>query len=168
MSRVSDAVRELLATTGTAKTPVDVNDIAEYLGLILVHTDLPDDVSGMLIRDGDNNTVGINKSHHIHRQRFTLAHEIGHFQLHRGRPLIVDSPVRVNLRDRTSGMATDREEIEANMFAAELLMPTELVFDAASRTRHVDMADFQKLLAEKFKVSPDAMGYRLVNLGIVS
>jgi Zn-dependent peptidase ImmA (M78 family) len=168
MTRISDAVRELLEATNQISAPVDVTKIANYLGLVLVKADMADDVSGMLIREDSSSTVGINKSHHPNRQRFTLAHEIGHHQLHRGRPLIVDSPVRINLRDRTSGMATDREEMEANRFAAELLMPSDLVLDEVAASPPESIDDLKEFLAAKFKVSPEAMGYRLVNLGIVS
>lgn len=168
MTRIDDSVRELLRATGQTAPPVDVYKIADYLGLVLVKTNMADDVSGMLIREEGASTVGINKSHHPNRQRFTLAHEVGHYQLHRGRPLIVDSPVRINLRDRTSGMATDREEMEANRFAAELLMPSELVLDQVARASVGSVDDLKDRLAAKFKVSPEAMGYRLVNLGIVS
>lgn len=168
MTRITDSVRELLGATGQTGPPVDVHKIAEHLGLVLVKTDMADDVSGMLIREEGASTVGLNKNHHPNRQRFTLAHEIGHHQLHRGRPLIVDSPVRVNLRDRTSGMATDREEMEANRFAAELLMPRDLVLDEVAGASVGSIDELKDRLAAEFKVSPEAMGYRLVNLGIVS
>lgn len=168
MTRITDSVSELLRATDQTGPPVDVHKIADYLGLVLVKTNMADDVSGMLIREDGASTVGINKNHHPNRQRFTLAHEVGHYQLHRGRPLIVDSPVRINLRDRTSGMATDREEMEANRFAAELLMPTDLVLDEVDRASVGSVDDLRDHLAAKFKVSPEAMGYRLVNLGVVS
>jgi len=89
--------RALLATSSQWEPPVDVDRIAKELGLVLVKTDLPDDVSGRLIREDGSNTVGINRNHTVNRQRFTLSHEVGHFRLHRGRHLIVDSPVRINL-----------------------------------------------------------------------
>ena len=67
------------------------------------------------------------------RQRFTIAHELGHRALHPGRELILDVPVRVNLRDKTSSMASDIEEIEANAFAATLLMPEQMIRDQLSQ-----------------------------------
>ena len=42
-------------------------------------------------------------------RRFTVAHELGHLRLHRGRPLILDTDTRVNFRDTVSSMATEHE-----------------------------------------------------------
>ena len=84
---------------------------------------------GILFRDGDHHVIGVNSAHPPVRQRFTIAHELGHRALHPGRELILDVPVRVNLRDKTSSMASDIEEIEANAFAAALLMPQQMIRD---------------------------------------
>lgn len=167
---MSDAVTALLQATEQAHPPVDLDRIADHLSLTVVKTDMEPDVSGMLIRGAQTgtNTIGLNKNHALVRRRFTLAHEIGHYELHRGRPLIVDSPVRINLRDRTSGMATDHEEMEANRFAAELLMPTTCVLDAAAAGRSGEAGELIARLARQFKVSEQAMGYRLINLGVLS
>ena len=68
---------------------------------------------------------GLNSAHHIHHQRFMIAHEIGHFVLHEGK-MYVDTPT-VRFRDSVSGLAIDNEEIESNGFAAELLMPRKVL-----------------------------------------
>jgi Zn-dependent peptidase ImmA (M78 family) len=87
--------------------------------------------------------------------------------LHQGQPVFVDSFVRVNWRAGKSG----RDEVEANAFAAELLMPRQFIekeIDAAvSRhgTLHRDALIAE--LSKKFKVSPEAMSYRLSNLGVL-
>lgn len=168
MSRVDNAARDLLAEVGISQPPVDVRTIAIRLGLQVVETPLPDDVSGMLIRDAYTVTVGLSRGQHERRKRFTLAHELGHLRLHRGRPLIVDSSIRVNMRDATSARATDREEMEANRFAAALLMPEEMVFDAVSQATASGPTQVQRELAALFDVSAEAMGYRLINLGITT
>jgi Zn-dependent peptidase ImmA (M78 family) len=105
------------------------------------------------------------------RQRFTIAHELGHRALHPGRELILDVPVRVNLRDKTSSMASDLEEIEANAFAATLLMPEQMIRDQLNqlppaRRREPDAA--AEALARIFKVSTPALNFRLINLGLTS
>lgn len=79
--------------------------------------------------------------------------------------------MRVNLRDKTSSMATDIEEIEANAFAAALLMPEKMIRDLinrlpASKRREPD--DTATALADVFKVSTSAMNFRLINLGLTS
>ncbi|WP_308101716.1 ImmA/IrrE family metallo-endopeptidase [Streptomyces sp. S07_1.15] len=130
------------------------------------------DVSGMLLRqDGRTPIVGVNDAHSAHRQRFTIAHELGHLLLHPGREVVLDRPVRVNLRDKTSSMATDREEIEANAFAASLLMPAELMRSELQRlpaTVRQDPDLCAARLADIFAVSTSAMGFRMINLGLVS
>lgn len=104
------------------------------------------------------------------RQRFTIAHELGHLALHPGKVLIVDPSVRVNLRNEVSSLGTDFEEIQANVFAAELLMPrtliTRLVPELASATSSHE--NTVTSLAGLFQVSKEAMSYRLINLGILS
>ena len=76
--------------------------------------------------------IGVNDLHAPRRQRFTIAHEVGHLEMHKGRPLVLDH-VRMNMRDATSSTATDVEEIEANQFAAAILMPSDLVIREARR-----------------------------------
>lgn len=126
----------------------------------------------MLYRDdGGQAIIGVNSAESPLRQRFTIAHEIGHLQLHTGRPVIVDKLVRVNLRSGQGTFTTQREEREANQFAAELLMPAALVrreADAVARDLPQSGEGFSKRLAETFEVSPQAMRYRLVNLGLLS
>ena len=128
-------------------------------------------MSGILFRDGDHHVIGVNSAHPPVRQRFTIAHELGHRALHPGRELILDVPVRVNLRDKTSSMASDLEEIEANAFAASLLMPEQMIRDqlnqlpAARRREPEATAD---ALARIFKVSTPALNFRLINLGLTS
>ena len=169
--RAEIAAAELLNEHPVARLPVAVDDLAEALGIIVVRRTFEDaDVSGMLFR-GKREVIGVNKVHHWRRQRFTVAHELGHHVLHPGRELILDAPVRVNFRDRTSSMATDREEIEANAFAAALLMPEPMVRAELDRLpekirRDVDLTT--NTLADRFEVSVAALGFRLINLGLTS
>lgn len=130
----------------------------------------------MLYRDTDPKIVGVNATHPPARQRFTIAHELGHLLLHKGRPIIVDKTIRlVNTRtddpDPTSSLATRREEIEANGFAAELLMPRDLVLKEANALvkSHETISDdsFVEDLARRFRVSRQAMEIRLGSMGVL-
>ncbi|GHF74127.1 hypothetical protein GCM10017566_54870 [Amycolatopsis bartoniae] len=116
--------------------------------------------------------IGINSRHSPKRQRFTIAHELGHWLLHDGKPLIVDQSVMmINKRDDLSSQATNLEEIEANGFAAELLMPRTLMMEAIRRQLsfgHSSREEFVTAIAKEFDVSVDAMGFRLMNLGVFS
>ena len=148
--------------------PVPVEKVARDLGANVVYEAMERGVSGLLVRNDDSVVMGINSTHPSTRQRFSVAHEIGHLVLHKGRPMVVDH-VRLNLRDERSGSATDVEEIQANAFAAELLMPQALVL---KELRSIDLArvgseaTVVRDLAHLFEVSEQAMEYRLVNLGV--
>jgi Zn-dependent peptidase ImmA (M78 family) len=156
---------------GIVKPPVPVTEIARSAGAKVVFAPYKGDVSGILFRGGDQDVIGVNSDHVMQRQRFTVAHELGHRALHPGRELILDVPVRVNFRDRTSSMATDREEIEANAFAAALLMPEQMirtaVEDLPPGVRRDPEVTAQRL-AKVFNVSITALGFRLINLGLTS
>src|SRR4029077_13565981 len=105
------------------------------------------------------------------RQRFTIAHELGHLQLHKGRSLILERQMHVNFRDATSATITSREEMEANQFSAELLMPHELLERALKsllKGRPLSDADLVARLAARFEVSRQAMEYRLASSGLLT
>ncbi len=163
----AEAARLRQETGQDGGLPVDVGRIAEHLGAQVVEERLDRDLSGLLYRDGDQVVIGVNNGHAARRRRFTVAHEIGHLVLHKGRPLVLDH-VRVNFRNATSSTATDHEEIQANAFAAELLMPAAQVLASAKAALEGGRASDAALvrdLADGFEVSEQAMEYRLVNLG---
>jgi Zn-dependent peptidase ImmA (M78 family) len=95
-----------------------------------------------------------------------LAHEIGHFFLHQGEEVIVDRAFRVNLRNSEAAKAESPEEIEANYFAAELLMPTKfLLEDLEGKAIDIEGDDDIRELSSRYQVSSQALSYRLTNLG---
>jgi Zn-dependent peptidase ImmA (M78 family) len=160
-------VRSRFGTTDEVR--LDVEALAQSLDAEVLLEDLGGEVSGMLVREQDRVVIGVNRTDPDTRQRFTIAHEIGHLLLHRGRPLLVD-PVRINLRDSRSSLATDIEEIEANSFAAELLMPRALVLANFRRAANEGVGSLERVthdLAFGFGVSNQAMEYRLANLGLL-
>lgn len=124
----------------------------------------------MLYRDPQRKVIGVNSFHAATRQRFTIAHELGHLLLHETRAMIVDT--HVYRRDEVSSMGTKKEEREANAFAAELLMPrdfVEVVFDTVLMEQPaITASQLVSRLAADFEVSEQAMGIRLGNLGILS
>ena len=158
---------ELLRKLGLHRVPVDVHSVAERLGAKVVYEDLDDDVSGFLLREGGVSTIAINQQHHSNRQRFTLAHECGHLYLHadRGDRLWVDKTLF--FRDANSSTGDRRAEIEANQFAAGLLMPGELVLSTFEPDHELTEADIVRL-ALRFEVSERAMTVRLISLGLIA
>ena len=164
----SDTATALLEELGIKSPPVPVERVAKNLGARLVFQPFEGNISGMLYRDGAQIVIGVNSAHAEVRQRFTIAHEIAHLKLHRGRPMILDHIVRVDFRDDRSSRATDREEIQANKFAADLLMPASWLGGEIVRrsTIHVEDETLFNELAQTFGVSRQAIEYRLANLGL--
>jgi Zn-dependent peptidase ImmA (M78 family) len=148
-----------------AQSHVDVEAIARRLGLAVVREAMGDDISGMLVSKPGLTTICINKDQHTNRQRFTIAHEIGHHvmrHLFAGEHVHVD---RVIMRNATSSEGTDAREIEANQFAANLLMPEDMVHHHMQSLKSQYVEDIVPKLAKQFKVSEQAMAFRLSSLG---
>ena len=155
---------KVLKKFGDFKAPIDVEMIAEELGMKVNYEPLDADVSGvMLFKDGIAK-VALNQDQHEHRQRFTLAHEIGHLSLHAQEgKVFVDQRF---FRNSFSQTGLNQEECEANAFAASLLMPEGLISDYLEGEDHLtDLQVFQ--IAGKFKVSEQAMTLRLAKLGYI-
>ena len=151
----------LLHDHGVTEAPVDVEALAKALGISVSYDRLDNDVSGLLLIDNGVARVAINESHHLNRQRFTLAHEIGHVLLHAGSDRVfVD---RRFFRNEWSSKGEFSEEIEANAFAAALLMPRSLIRQHLAVDSGITDVDVFRL-ATKFQVSEQAMTLRLVKL----
>lgn len=166
-SRPENDAAQLIEQAGVQRPPIPVEKIADFLGARVAYEAFDGDVSGMLYREADQTLIGVNSTHAATRQRFTLAHEIAHLRLHKGQPVFIDRLVRVNWRDGTS----DQEEVQANAFAAELLMPrkfmTQEIERAVAKARQIAPEQLILELAETFRVSQEAMRYRLINLGVL-
>ena len=176
-SRASQIARKVLATHHVMKAPVPIEKIVGHYAEV-VFEDLPDDISGMLVPLPScaktlQWAVVVNAGHAKVRQRFTLAHELGHILLHKYTTPHADGRVRVRFRDDNSSRGSDYEEIEANRFAAELLMPERMIRSLAARI-NFDLADEQDdssavfamvQLASRFEVSVQALSLRIANIG---
>lgn len=104
------------------------------------------------------------------RKRFTFAHELWHYFLHKevligkGKVFVDTEKAYVLFKqDDVNVEESDKQqEAEANYFASELLMPEEVIKKAYEEIKSVD------ILSEIFMVSSKAMRYRLINLGLIS
>ncbi|GAA3012871.1 ImmA/IrrE family metallo-endopeptidase [Actinokineospora diospyrosa] len=167
--RAVSLAEQLLKKHGVTSAPTPVEEIAVAEGIKVVRAPAKGTESAFLIRDGRRTIIGLNSRTSARRQRFSIAHELGHWQLHKGKRLIVDHSIRINNRDHVSSAGTDIEEIEANNFAAALLMPRLLLQAAVDRELDGEVASRDSLaltLAHEFDVSTEAMKFRLINLGI--
>jgi hypothetical protein len=135
------------------------------------NADLKNDVSGQieLVSDGSYK-ISIQKTDHYYRKRFTMAHELGHFILHRDK-------IRDGLDDnkmyrtmyRGNNRVSETEETEANIYAAGVLMPEDLVVQyAKDRGVFVGNDNERKAamqeMATAFQVSEVAMRIRIDGL----
>jgi Zn-dependent peptidase ImmA (M78 family) len=165
---VKASANKLRIAIGMVSGPIDVEMAAKAVGALVTFEPFKEELSGVLVKDNDRVVIGVNSTHPYSRQRFTIAHEIGHLVLQHKGELFVDHVVM--RRDSRSGQAIDKQEIEANQFAAELLMPEDLVLQSAKRSYESNVPltpeELVGQLAKEFKVSPQAMEYRLTNLGI--
>jgi len=158
------------AECGVTEAPVDVERLAEYLGATIQPAPIEDNVSGMVFKHKGRYIIGINSTHPETRKRFTIAHEMGHIVLHQLDQVHVDKQFPVKLRDDISSQAIDPHEIEANAFAAALLMPEAMLKNDISEFLEIDSENEDELaeLANKYGVSTKAMSFRLMNLGFVT
>lgn len=164
--RIEQLADSLLLEAGVNEPPVPVEAIIRAHG-ITVHLQELGDVSGVVVRKGRDIAIGANKGESRNRRRFTLAHEFAHALLHRGEEVHFDKEFRVNLRSGASALGVNVEEIEANFFAACLLMPRRFL-EADPDAALVDVEDAEAVanLARRYNVSPHAMSIRLGNLAV--
>lgn len=142
------------------REPVPVGEIADALSIEVISLTLPADISGLIRQvspDQELYQIQVNNTDAPVRQRFTVAHELSHYLLHRnqiGTDGITDS---ILFRSKLS----DRTEAEANRLAAAILLPWEKVrtwhqvrFGCVPKVEHLDE------VAKAFRVSSLAVGFR--------
>ena len=167
LTRIRRIARTLLSELEIQAPPVPVRQLARHRGARIVRVSGNDgDIDGFVYHKGDEVVIGINQDQAPVRQRFTIAHELGHLLLHELDQIHVDRGFRVRLRNGASSEGTDRDEMEANRFAAELLMPLDFLM-ADLEEREFDLADDKELraLAKRYGVSTQALAIRLNGLG---
>ncbi|KIA81999.1 hypothetical protein QR66_01765 [Chromobacterium piscinae] len=153
----------LLQAHWDGELPVKVEAIAHAAGISVDRSfgSIAGQYSGSIARDDDGHTtISIDITEARVRQRFTIAHEIGHWalgHLNDKKRCFRDGPAEF------SSNATDSEEREANNFAAQLLMPETLIRWAIEKKGIESIP----ALANLFDVSKVAMTYRLKNLGFI-
>jgi len=129
---------------GIINPPVPIEDIARWSGFSVELLErIGDEHSALMLND--QKLIGINKNHHVHRRRFSLGHELGHFYL--------DHPPEDDC---------DEEEIklynqEADEFSSELLIPLHLLKESLKDTTDIN------LLSKLFLVSSSAMTVKMIS-----
>lgn len=139
--------------------PVDVEDIAIRWGAVIQDLDIQKfpSLSGMASIDpSGRKLIYVNPNESLNRRRFTIAHELGHHVL--GHTLSGQM-----CRDNFTDGVYHPEEVAANQFAAEILMPSKAVLRLAGSKDARTEFD----LAILFNVSLEAVHWKLVNLGVI-
>ena len=159
-SQVEQRAKEVLIQHGLYSVPVDPVNLANKLGVTVHNAKFADDsLAGLISKRGDSTQILVEQSDPPYRKRFSIAHELGHHFLH----LLKDGHIidrRVDMfREKQPASAAQsshrNREIEANWFAAALLMPEDLVRLHWAKNPSVTA------LARVFNVSEEAMGYRV-------
>jgi len=152
--------RELLKMVGIKNPPVDVNNVAATLGFTVLQFAFAETTSGITFIEGNVKSIGVNQYHAPTRQRFSVAHELGHFlsgheSYDNCATHVEDRPIWLDPQNR--------QETEANEFAAELLMPEQfLKLDVAEHGLNASY------LAKRYEVSEQAMWIQLIDLRLAS
>ncbi|WP_176211937.1 ImmA/IrrE family metallo-endopeptidase [Acidithiobacillus thiooxidans] len=156
MNRLEALAWNLINQYWKLEVPINLDAIASGMGASVEKIPLGN-ISGKIDIDGQSPPkIYINSSEFELRQRFTLAHEIGHLALQHG----------TSFRDTHTNFftgVTDPREVEANQFAAAVLMPEPAVRYFIDEQRITST----KRLADMFQVSDVALGFRLKNLKII-
>ncbi|MEV7770506.1 ImmA/IrrE family metallo-endopeptidase [Kitasatospora sp. NPDC086791] len=168
MSRVDTALATLFAKYTLDAWPVDPRRIAQLLDITIVEQPAVPDVRVMLLRKEGQTVIGVNTAHSPATQRLAIAHSIGHHQLHRGRPLFLDTDQRPLLNPPPPAIPTDREEAEANRYALGLLAPESLLRKEARQAEADTAAELVTRLARRFDLTERAMACHLMHHGIVT
>lgn len=148
--------KKLLTDVGSKTPPILIRDIISFIkkeqDLSVYSWAFGADTDGIQITEGEKATIGYNRAQHPHRQRFTVAHEIGHLLLgHTSNNFILDL------------YSKKPEEIEANQFAAELLMPSEMLKNDFRNGRKNT-----KDIAKVYNVSEEAVWWRLYDCKLIA
>lgn len=146
---------QVLEMIGIKDAPIDIAGVATYLGFDVIPFDFPDNVSGVTFIAKDLKSIGVNRNQASTRQRFSIAHEIGHYLL--GHEAFDEETIHVEQGQWFMNSHIQQEQ-EANEFAAELLMPRFLL-DREDIGKDIDVSG----LSGKFQVSEQAFWIQLLD-----
>lgn len=156
--------KQVLDTYWNNTVPVDPVAIANKTGIkVYTASNMPKELSGIIQKDKQNNNVIIivNGNHDERRQRFTIAHELGHYFNTEDFDGQIDDSTDILIYN--SDNKSSPIEVEVNKFAAELLMPQAAIKYMLATKDIKTLSEF----ADIFNVSPSAMNIRLINMGII-
>lgn len=160
---LAEAARELLRAVGAETIAEQSTDdlLASWertFGVDIAITRLPSGLDGLAWQADHFRLILVNRTDRWTRQRFTIAHELGHILARDAQNLLLEAEV-------APGRQAEASEIRANAFAANLLLPEDELRAAWSATARTD--DSFGRLVVRFQVSPSALAARMKALGII-
>lgn len=158
--RPEQLVAEILRQNPQMPVPVPLEDLARLAGISKIEAFTSDGFEGALIANATKSEGAIfysNRGPRL-RQRFTIGHELGHFLL----PWHRQAKFQCTAEDITSGGNKDWE-IQANQFAAELLIPAPLVKTRLQKLKDPELAHIMAL-RDEFETSMEMTARRVVEL----
>lgn len=164
-NRIESIANDILSSLKIENaSEIDLEKISKFLNIDVQKEDMHDEISGLFVIKDGNSYIRYNSHQDKNRQRFTIAHELGHSVLHKETPLFVDKKnERIMYRNSDSSTGEIRKEREANAFAAALLMPSDFI---RKEWQNIPSEELPvEYLAKVFQVSSQAMSFRLANLG---
>ena len=162
MKIIENKAEKVLSGLNIKSAPVDVFKIANELG-IMVRKAASKKFSGLIFRKNETAFIAISSNESSVRQRFTVAHELGPYIMHPNKETFIE------FRDNEENIKRDRNEIQANQFAAALLMPKKMIEKDVKTFEDMEVTENTiKILASKYDVSEQAMTYRLINLNLLN
>ncbi len=138
--------------------PVKLGSLAKSLGITVLRSTLPRGTSGQIGQEDGVFVIRVNRHEAKHRQRFTLAHEIAHYLLHRDK-IVADGGWSENVLLRSGQPAN--VEYEANRLASDLVIPSNLLEVVAREYVGPITSEIIEDLARRFGVSTTAMEIKL-------
>ena len=163
MQKISPEQKEILDKY-LSEFPVKLGSLARELGVEAIKiSSMRTGISGQIANENGFYVIRVNRNESRERQRFTIAHELAHYLLHRH--IIDSSPEGITDNVLYRSGEPERIEYEANRFAADLVMPMDLI----ERKLNIDFDGFIteatiESLAASFGVSKSAMEVRLSTL----
>ncbi len=162
LARIAPAEKAILDQY-LSEYPVKLGQLAKDLGVAIKVSSMGTGISGQISREGNQYVIRVNRNEARERQRFTVAHELSHYLLHRN---VIDSSPE-GIRDTVLYRSGKPEQIEfeANRLAAEIVMPKSLV-DKELRSSFGGLVTEATIesLASRFEVSKAAMEIKLSTL----
>ena len=160
--------QELCAAYGVCQSApqIDLAKVMSDRGITFVSQSLSDEISGALDMREGKRVILVNSRHSKARQRFSAAHELGHFFI-AAPSNEVHMSAATFFRNALSSKGTDEGEKKANRFAAELLMPSPILRKILLDSWNVIEADdgrALKQIADTFGVSVPALTVKIAGL----